>query len=155
MNPHTGLGFWGRLEVLPIPGLQIGGFMGSGTETDPAITDIEIKRSSYGANLFYKKNNINVKFEYLGGESNGIKYSGMYGVLGYRLNKFEPIFGFESYTPIEDGEKYTNISAGINYFHSKNIKFQFNYILRSEDLLDVDNDIIYANFQYSFTSKKK
>ncbi len=154
INPHTGIGFWGRLEAYPVPGLQIGGFVGSGTEADPAIADIEIKRSSYGFNLFYKKNNINVKFEYLGGESNGNKYSGMYGVAGYLFNKIEPIIGFESYTPIYEGEKFTNMSAGINYFHSKNIKFQLNYIMRSEDITDVDNDIIYANFQYSFTSKK-
>ncbi len=154
VNPHTGIGFWGRLEAYPVPGLQIGGFIGSGTEADPAIADIEIKRSSYGFNLFYKKNNINVKFEYLGGDSNDVKYSGMYAVAGYLFNKFEPIIGFESYTRIEEGEKYTNFSGGINYFHSKNIKLQLNYIMRTEELIDVDNDIIYANIQYSFTSKK-
>jgi len=156
-NSHKGLGVWGRLEAHPVPGLTVGGFMGSGSEADPAIEEMEVKRNSYGFNLFYKKNGINAKFEYIGGESNEVKYSGMYGVLGYRFNKVEPIVGYETYTPVdvEGGETYTNLSFGINYFHSKRVKFQLNYVMRSEDLVDVDNDIIYANFQYSFNSKKK
>jgi len=153
-NTHNGMGIWGRLEAYPVPGLQIGGFLGSGSEADPALVESDIKRNSYGANIFYKRNSINLKFEYLSGESNGIKYSGMYAVAGYRLNKVEPIIGFESFTPVEEGEKYTNFSGGINYFHAKNVKFQFNYVMRSEDITDVDNDIIYVNLQYSFNSKK-
>ncbi|MEN8222562.1 MAG: hypothetical protein ABFR36_04825 [Acidobacteriota bacterium] len=154
-NSHTGMGIWGRIEAYPVPGLQIGGFLGSGSEADPVLADSDIKRSSYGGNIFYKKNNINLKFEYLSGESNGVEYSGMYAVAGYRFNKFEPIFGYESFTTVLDGEKFTNLSGGINYFHSKNIKFQINYVMRQEDITDVDNDILYANFQYSFNSKKK
>ncbi len=154
-NAHNGMGIWGRLEAYPVPGLQIGGFLGSGSEADPALVESDIKRNSYGGNIFYKRNNINLKFEYISGETNGIKYSGMYAVAGYRFNKIEPIIGFESFTPIYEGEKYTNFSGGINYFHSKNVKLQFNYVMRSEDITDVDNDIIYANLQYSFNSKKK
>jgi len=149
------MGFWGRIEAYPVPGLQLGGFLGSGSEADPAVIDSDIKRNSYGANIFYKKNNINLKFEYISGENNGIKYSGMYAVAGYRFNKLEPIIGFETMTPVDEGEKFTNFSAGINYFHSMNVKFQFNYVMRSEDITDVDNDILYANFQYSFDSKKE
>lgn len=154
-NSHNGFGMWGRIEAYPVKGLQIGAFLGSGSEADPALVESDIKRNSYGGNIFYKRDNINLKFEYIAGESNGIKYSGMYGVAGYRFNKLEPIIGFEIFTPVEEGEKYTNISGGINYFHSKNVKFQVNYVMRSEDITDVDNDIIYANFQYSFNSKKK
>ena len=154
MNGHNGFGLWGRVEAFPVPGLELGGFIGSGTEEDPALADSEIKRSSYGANIFFKKNSINLKFEYLAGENGGIKYSGMYVVAGYRFNKLEPIISFETVTPVDEGEKFTNFSAGLNYFHSNKVKFQLNYVMRSEDITDVDNDIIYANFQYSFDSKK-
>ncbi len=154
-NSSNGMGMWGRIEAYPVPGLQIGGFLGSGSEVDPAIVDSDVKRNSFGANIIYKKNNINLKFEYIGGKTNGIKYSGMYVVAGYRFNKLEPVIGFESFTPIFEGEKYTNMSGGINYFHSKSVKIQLNYVMRSEDITSIDNDIIYANFQYSFNSKKK
>jgi len=154
-NSHNGFGFWGRLEVYPVHGLKVGGFMGSGNESDPAVADSDKKRNSYGGHIYYKKDGINLKFEYIGGDSNGIKYSGMYAVAGYMINKFEPVVGYESFTPVKDGEKYTNISFGINYYHSKNFKLQANYVMRSEDTTAIDNDIIYANVQYSFNSKKK
>ncbi len=154
-NGHNGLGFWGRIEASPIPGLKLGGFLGSGSEADPAIVESDIKRSSYGGHLAYKKNNINFKFEYISGERSEIKYSGMSVLAGYRLNQIEPIIGFETYTTVDEGEKYTNFTAGLNYFHSKRVKLQVNYMMRSEELIDIDNDIIYFNVQYSFDSAKK
>jgi len=151
-NDEKGMTVWGRLEARPMSGLRVGGFFGSGTATDS--NGVETKRSSYGAHLFYNKNTINFKMEYIGGDSGGIEYNGMYIVFGYTLNKkFEPIVRYDFVTPSKGGEKYTNFGIGITYKYNKNIKYQANYVLRNEELVDVANNIFYINFQYSFNSK--
>ncbi len=153
VNDAKGMTVWSRLEAKPMKGLRLGGFFGSGTSTDSS--SVEIKRSSYGAHLFYKKNAINFKLEYIGGDNGGIDYSGMYAIFGYKLGKkFESVVRYDFVTPKDSGEKYTNFSLGINYFCSKRIKYQLNYVLRNEELVDVANNIFYINFQYSFNSKK-
>jgi len=153
-NDASGLGIWSRLEAKPMAGLRLGGFFGSSTATD--TSSVEYKRSSYGAHLFYKKNGINFKLEYIGGDNGGIEYNGMVAVFGYKLNKkFEPIVRYDFMTPKDGGEKYTNFSIGLNYFAGKGIKYQVNYLLRNEELVDVANNIFYINFQYGFNSKSK
>ncbi|MEN8154078.1 MAG: porin [Acidobacteriota bacterium] len=150
-NTHNGTGLWGRLEASPMRGLRFGGFFGKSTEEDN--NSVKLERSSYGAHLFYVKNKFNLKVEYISGETGNIKYNGMYLVAGYRINKIEPVLSYSFYVPFEDGEKLSNITAGINIFYKKNIKFQVNYVLKDEENSDIKNNIFYANFQYSFNSK--
>jgi phosphate-selective porin len=158
-HKNNGLAFWARLEVRPMDDLRFGGFFGSGKEKD---TDTNM--SSYGAHIFYLKNKINLKLEYIAGEYIAgdlkTKYDGVYAVAGYKIRKFEPTIRYGFYTP-NDGEvdkngvkKYRDISLGVNCFYSKTIKFQANYVIRSESMasnLDkIDNNIFYINCQYSF-----
>jgi len=153
-NDEKGMAIWGRLEAKPIKGLRFGGFLGSSKTIDSDSN--ELKRNSYGAHIFYKKKNINFKLEYIAGDFGGLDFNGMYAVFGYKISKkFEPIVRYDFVTPKEGGEKTTNFSLGINFKQNKNIKYQVNYILRNEELVDVKNNIFYINFQYFFNSKKK
>ncbi len=159
-HENNGFGFWGRLEVKPVDGLSFGGFFGSSK-----TTDTELKRNSFGAHVFYVKNGFNFKVEYLSGqyglEDQETKYSGFFVVFGYKINnKIEPVIRYDTYTP-NDGnadaagvEKYNNIGIGVNYYYCKRVKFQVNYLIRtetmSEGLDELKNNIFYVNFQYSF-----
>jgi len=159
-HENNGMSFWGRLEVMPIKGLNFGGFFGTSK-----TTDTEYKRNSFGAHVFYVKNNFNFKVEYLSGQFGldelETKYSGFFVLVGYKINnKVEPIFRYDTYSPNggdADGlgvETYNNIGIGVNYYYCKKIKFQVNYIIRTETMTegldDLKNNIFYVNFQYSF-----
>lgn len=162
-NDLNGISFWGRLEAFPVDGIQVGAFIQFG-DMKTYSEKKEYTSQSYGANFFYIKNNINFKAEYLAGEygqkDHETKYNGICLVLGYTVNKVEPIIRYDTYTP-NDGEpallgieRYSNITLGINYFYSSTIKFQANYVIRnetmSEGLEKLDNNIFYLCFQYSF-----
>ncbi|MCP4157347.1 MAG: hypothetical protein GY757_57080 [bacterium] len=153
-HDENGINLWARLEAKPFKNLRIGSFYGGGK------TDDDYKRNSYGAFLFYVKDAVNFKAEYIAGEHGfedlETKYNGMYVVLGYRMDKIEPVIRYGFYTPNDGGcddygvEKYKDITAGINYYHSKFVKFQANYVARSEDGTSLKNNLFYACFQYSF-----
>lgn len=163
-NDYNGIMFWARAEAKPTKGMRVGAFFGSGKEDDS-----DYKRSSYGGHLFYVNKVINFKAEYIGGEfgyeNMETKYNGFYSLLGYKINKVEPIVRYDSYTPNDgnlDGngvERYNNITIGLNYYHNKNVKLQVNYVLRDEsmagDLDKLDNNLFYIHCQYSFKSKYK
>lgn len=157
-HEHNGLVFWGRVETFLTKGLRIGAFFTGGKETDT-----ELKKSSYGAHLFYVNKGINFKVEYIAGETgvegSETKYNGMYAVLGYKMDKVEPIVRYDFFTPRDGGadsarvEKYNNLSLGINYYHTKKVKFQANYVLRNETMMTgydkIKNDLFYICVQYS------
>ncbi len=168
---HEGMTIWGRVEFKPVKGFEIGVFANSGKdkfEVDWSADKASMERESYGFNVFYVKDNVNLKFEYIAGkygyeDAVKIKHNGFYAVAGYRFGKFEPVVRYGTYTPMKDGheagvEKYKDFSMGINYFYNKNVKFQANYIIRTEDMMSgyskPDNNLFYINFQYSFNSKK-
>jgi hypothetical protein len=157
-HENNGISTWARLEAKPVKGLRIGAFYGSSKDDDDYVTN------SYGAHVFYTKSGINFKAEYIAGkygfEDMESKYNGFYAVLGYKFNKVEPIVRYDFYTPKEDFtdgagvEKYNNISVGLTYFYSKHIKFQLNYIIRSEimtsGLEELDNNLFYMCVQYTY-----
>lgn len=150
---------WARVETFFLKGLRIGAFYGGSKEVDT-----EIKRSSYGAHLYYAEKGINFKAEYIAGkfgtEGAETKYNGVYALLGFKINKLEPIVRYDIYTPNDgnpDGagvEKYNNFTVGINYFHDKNIKFQVNYVFRDESMaggLDkIKNNLFYICLQFTY-----
>lgn len=158
-HADNGISLWGRLETKPVKGMRIGAFVGSAKDDDDFVTN------SYGAHFFYVKGGINFKAEYIAGQFGfdgaETKYNGLYALLGYKLDKnWEPIVRYDIYTPNDgnaDGsgvEKYNNFSLGINYFYSKKVKFQANYVIRSESMIagmdELDNNIFYICFQYSY-----
>lgn len=160
-NPNNGLMFWARLEAKPTNGLSIGAFIGSGKETDT-----DLKRESYGAHFFYVKNNFNLKAEYIAGKAevnkNSAKYNGMYALLGYTVNKVEPVIRYDTYVPLDGSwdnlavRRYNCLTFGLNYFHNENVKLQANYVVRSESMQgnkkELDNNLFYVQLQYTFKS---
>lgn len=158
-HKSNGVMFWGRLEAAPAKGLKLGTFFGSGKETDS-----DYVRTTYGAHLFYINKGINFKVEYIAGEygleNDETKYNGYYAVLGYKTGKFEPILRYDCYSPANgdpDGagvEKYNNFTLGVNYYQSKNIKLQANYVYRDESMTagfdKIKNNIFYVCFQYTY-----
>ena len=160
VNENDGIALWGRIQTILQNGLQCGAFYGTGRENNN-----EIKRNSYGVHLFYIKNGINLKMEYISGqviESEQKKiYEGLYFLLGYRINKFEPIIRYDFYVPNQGDmddygvKKYKNYTLGINYFHNKNIKGQMNYVIRNGSMAEgfdesIKSNIFFINFQFSF-----
>jgi hypothetical protein len=158
-NKSNGARLWARLEAGPVPGLRIGTFFGTTKETGTLL-----RKSSYGAHLFFVKKGLNFKIEYIAGSDSlqGInnKYNGMYAVLGYKLKKVEPICRYGYYTPddyqsLKEGvEKFIDITIGINYFFKANIKFQANYVFRDEEMAaglpELQNNLFYCCLQYTF-----
>jgi phosphate-selective porin len=158
-NEKNGSQFWARLEAKPVKGMRIGTFYGTTEETET-----DIRRNTYGAHLFFVTKALNFKIEYIAGlygaEGNETEYNGMYAVLGYKLNKTEPICRFGCYIPNDKNadaagvEKYTDITLGVNYFYSKNIKFQANYVIRNEQMAaglpELLNNLFYCCLQYTF-----
>ncbi len=154
-NPHeySGPQVWARLELEPVGGLKLGAFYGGGEQRDK-----DTKTTSYGAHCFFIKNNLNIKFEYIAGtvEVDSVKadYSGLYALLGYKFGKLEPIVRYDTYKPGDAQEEiFHNITFGLNYLVSKQVKLQFNYVLRKEKVTDISNNIIYAMFQYVYPGK--
>ena len=157
-HEDNGLTIWGRVEAKIMEGMAAGLFYGEGK-----ISNTSYVKNSYGAHLYYQKNALNFKAEYISGkfgiEGSETQYSGGYISIGYKVDKIEPIVRYGFYSP-NDGnsdskgvEKYDNITAGINYFYNKNIKFQVNYIHRMEIMEgdnSLNNDLFYINIQYIF-----
>lgn len=156
-HEDNGLTLWARVEATLMKGFRIGAFYSGGKTTD---TDSNYKRDSYGAHLFYVKDPINFKIEYIAGEYGRegaeTKYDGMYAVFGYKVDKLEPIVRYGLYTPNHGDpdnigvETYKDITLGMNYYHSSKIKFQVNYVSRSEKGIELKNNLFYINLQYVF-----
>lgn len=158
-NDNNGSQFWARLEGRPVKGMRIGTFYGTTKETE---TDIQ--RDTYGAHLFYVTDTLNFKIEYIAGlygvEDGETYYNGMYALLGYKLNNVEPICRYGCYIPNDSRadeagvEKYVDITLGINYFYTKNIKLQANYVVRNEQMAaglpELPNNLFYCCLQYIF-----
>jgi phosphate-selective porin len=160
VNENNGIAFWGRIQADLKNGLTLGAFFGTGRESSN-----EIQRNSYGVHLFYVKNRLNLKAEFISGrfqiEGQENIYKGFYALAGYRINKFEPIIRFDLLIPNQGNvddfgvEEYQDYTLGVNYFFHKNIKFQVNYAIRRESGADefagkLKNNIFYVNVQFSF-----
>lgn len=158
--PGTGLYLWSRLEARPIDGLRIGAFYGTGEDRETGL-----ERMSFGVHLFYGNKGVNFKAEFIAGEKTEndrgqLDYYGGYIVFGYKTGKFEPVARYDYTVPNKNGadefgvEEYRNISLGVNYNFNKRIKFQLNYVIKSEQmnaaLAELNNNIFYVNCQYVY-----
>ena len=157
---NAGLYLWGRLEARLFEGWRCGAFLGEGEDEKT-----DLKRSSYGAHVFYRNQKINLKMEYIGGENTApnietLEYSGMYGIAGYSIGKIESVIRFDYVSPNGGNpdafgvEKYENLTAGLNYSYNEHIRFQVNYVSKGESMSpgldELENDIFYLNCQYSY-----
>ena len=157
-HADNGLVLWTRLEAKPLDGLKIGAFASAGKD------DLDYTTNSYGGHLFYEKNGLNFKAEYLAGKYGGKdaerKYHGYSILLGYTIAKLEPVVRYDFYTPNDnkifhsDVKKFNHLTLGLNYFVDKNVKLQANYVLRDETmaagLAKLDNNLFYICLQYTY-----
>jgi phosphate-selective porin len=156
-HEDNGVTLWGRVEAALMKGFKIGAFYSEGKTTD---TDSDYIRDSYGAHLFYSKDPVNFKIEYIAGgygiEGEETRYNGMYTVLGYKIGKLEPIVRYGLYTPNNGHpdnigvETYKNLTLGMNYYPGSKLKFQVNYVSKNEKGIKLTNNLFYINLQFVF-----
>lgn len=158
-NPENGVSLWSRLEYEISKDFVIGGFVNqSDTENDSS----SIKRISYGGHILHRKNNLSFMAEFTQGENyiDDFKtrfYRGFFIDGGYRLKNIEPAFRFDIYEPFINSydeynvKQYLNYTLGLNYYFSKKIRVQLNYIFKTENMLNdleqIKNDLFYINLQ--------
>lgn len=161
--PQSGLKFWGRIETRPIDSLDIGAFF-----SNSLVDHQDTKNTSYGANLFFKLENLFVKMEYIAGEygltDQLTEWRGFWLSASYHIERFSPVFRYDSYTPVVGKtdkykvNRYDHITLGLSYQASDALRFQANIVFRNESDLDGDplnlrNNIFILNLQYSFGAK--
>lgn len=162
VNAHNGLAYWGRLEYQVQENFVIGAFYGNGESKIDTINNI---RSSYGAHILYRRNNVAFMSEIILGEysyDNTIaltttNYNGGYIECGYRIKSLEPAFRIDYYTPNKkhpdffNVKRYCNYTLGLNYHATTKIKIQANYIIKRENMKpgynQISNDLFYINLQ--------
>jgi len=160
---QNGLKFWGRIETQPINSLDIGAFF-----SNTLIDGQEMKNNSYGANLFFNLEKLYIKMEYIAGEY-GLtdfltEWRGFWMTVSYQLDRFIPIFRYDSYTPRINGfdshsvNRTDHITLGMSYETASKLRILANVIFRNEiDLagnpLKISNNLLTLSLQYSFNRK--
>jgi hypothetical protein len=167
----------GRVVVQPIEGLYLGGSYRwmKNPPIDETIPVYDTK-SRYGFDAEYSIRNFTLFGEYINGidegsymegggcggtpvTKNGYQNAdGFYGMLLYRWNKFEPVYKFEGYNTKkgEEGVVGTNDNAdilqtfGLNYYPNDWVRLQLNYIYKTEDPKEIDNDCLLVQLQVKF-----
>ena len=155
-----------RLTYAPFEWLSLGGSFRYGYPND--IED----RTSYGVDLEAKQWNFTLSTEYIYDEGDynratgggcgseplelGEERSGAYVMLYYNVNGekvWEPVFKWEYF------DQDNNLSSigyqemmtfGLNYYPTKNVRFQVNYQHKTEKGITIDNDALIAQFQVRF-----
>lgn len=165
-DSYNGLKEVARIDFAPIEGLEIGGF-GGFTAYNSVIADSlrDFTSLSYGGDLAYKANGMEIQAGYIGGATDelmandtieSVEYNGLYLHGGYKIGNIMPTCGFDMYNPesnSDNAESYMGISVGMNAFVGKNVKFQANYVHRLESENEIDNNLIILNIQYVFGKK--
>ena len=167
----------GRVVLQPIKGLYIGGSYRwmKNPPIDPAAIVYDTK-DRYGFDAQYSFKNFTVFGEYINGVDEGSyqegggcggtpvtmqgykNSKGYYGMLLYRWKKFEPVYKFEGYDRATGQEGSTSTSdemdmwhtAGLNYYANDWVRFQLNYIYKTEDPDEIKNDCLLFQVQVKF-----
>jgi phosphate-selective porin len=167
----------GRAVYQPIDGLMLGAsyrYM-ENPNADPAVTTEDTK-SRFGFDAQYSFRDFTVIGEYINGTDEGsylegggcggdpvtkIGYQdavGYYGTLVYRWRNFEPVYKFEAYDT-KKGEEGATITTdnvdmwqtfGLNYYPNDWTRLQVNYIYKTEDPAEIDNDCLLVQLQVKF-----
>jgi hypothetical protein len=143
----------GRVVIHTLPGLDLGAsyYDGVGNYGTPADNH---GRNRFGAELDYEWINLSVKGEYIKAKDGNINREGYYAQAGYFVvpQKLQFLARLDTYDPNLDvvKNKLTWYEAGINFFLSQNVRFQFNYTIKKEEGTSIDNNVIAAQLQIQF-----
>lgn len=142
-NSNKAIG--GRISYECLPGLEIGGSYSRGKYDDDNELDIDF----LGADIQFKRGNLEVRGEYISGHVEqetiqGGDYSrnGYYLQTSYKypfhldyLRYLEGVVRFDSVDPnrnVTDGEEADRVALGINYYLTEHLEFKFEYEVENE-----------------------
>ncbi|WP_282135661.1 porin [Seonamhaeicola maritimus] len=138
----------------------------------PKLNNNEDSRTTYGGEFLVEFDKFKVQGEYIhdtgayqagtgGGcgiepiDLDGLTSEGAYIMASYDVNeKFQPVFKYEYFDPDVDVknnlEYLERMTLGINYFFSKKVRLQLNYLANIETVVNVDNDALLGQIQVKF-----
>jgi phosphate-selective porin len=124
-------------------------------------------RTSYGAEMALKLNNLKIQGEYIYDEGDynraagggcgsepvelGEKRDGAYIMVSYDTKwKVQPVFKYEYFDPNIDVKEIgyqEMMTIGANYFVNDKVRIQLNYLANIETYINIDNDMLLAQIQ--------
>lgn len=143
----------GRLVFSPLDSLSLGvahyegkyGSSSGGAQFDKKRTGLE---------LYFSRDKITLKGEFIFGKDGLIKKDGWYvqGGFDFIPKKIQAIFKYDSLDLNKDvgGDRSDVITLGVNWFLAKRTKLQVNYEFHREESAGVSNDVFLAQFQGGF-----
>ena len=139
----------------------------------PKLNNNDDSRTTYGGEFLAQFNKFKVQGEYIHDEGaydlssgggcgvepidlDGLTSAGAYVMASYDVNdKFQPVFKYEYFdADLDNKEAYDlyqeRMTLGVNYFFSKKVRLQLNYLANIETVVNVDNDAFLAQLQIKF-----
>lgn len=150
-NPDQKFDYSVRANIVPIKGLQIGGWTQIISDYDMSLPDTIDERTLSGVDVWYTGYGLDIRAEYdmgdFGDNPNklapcGVKpkeYSGYYVMASYAWEtpvealeigtmKLQPVINYAAYDPGIDGvDPVTTITPGLNLYLGENLKIMINY----------------------------
>jgi len=147
--------FSGRIVFHPLKNLDMGGsyYNGYGKWGTPTKEHV---RKRCGAELSYTYAFASFRGEYIHGLDGAIERNGWYAQLTTYIYKkhIQLAARYDIYDPDIDSEKKgdssNNRGFGVNFYFNNWSRLQINYMNRTEEIKQVNNDLIAAQFQLSF-----
>ena len=155
----------GRVIYKPLDFLQVGGSFRYGY---PSYNNDEDTRTTFGFELKAEYENFSLLGEYIMDEGDynrdlgggcsgelielGKERSGGWAALAYKTKwNVEPVFKFDFFDS-GNAQEYqeTNMTFGVNYYINDWTRLQANYIMRTEEPTDFDNDKFVIQLQAKF-----
>lgn len=155
----------GRVVLKPLEFLRVGASFRYGY---PSLNNTTDSRTTFGAELKANYMNFKLMAEYINDRGNynrdlgggcsgnlielGNKRSGYYATLAYMTKwNVEPVFRFDNFTSGNvDDYVENNMTFGLNYYFNDWTRLQLNYVYRTEELIELQNDEVVVQLQVKF-----
>ncbi len=166
--------FYGlRLDCMPVDNLTFGGHYSINKHDNTLFNDeqtvFDLKRNSHSVDVRYNLPDVRLAFMYGGGVINddyfhtgekNLDYSGWEAKVVVPLDEnIEAGLRYDNYSyrahGVENTTHQNNLTLGFNYLVDQDMRLQLNYMMKDTDdniNADLDDDILYLNFQYFFNS---
>jgi hypothetical protein len=151
-----------RLIVHPVVGLDISAALYDGSRFVPEVKtgtvvttpSKNVNRDRFGLDLSYDLKNFSLRSEYISGKDDQTEREGYYVLGGYYFfqKKVQLVAKYDFYDA--DKSKANNASTwvvlGANYNFNANTKLQFNYSIKQEEGMSIDNNFANVQLQIGF-----
>jgi len=116
--------------------------------------DEDVDKIRTGGLLKLTREEISAAAEYAFGKDDEVESAGYYAQAGYKLTpKIQVLARYDAFDPNTDADDdaETWITGGVNYFIlGYNAMASLNYIVKSEEGAEVDNNVVVAQLQVLF-----